>query len=201
MTMVGHVMKQAKTELAVQGYAPDWPALEEHFPEIKGMVGYPEKWKYIEARCRLSEKDAEFVRQHRPKIANSYRMVKDKVVTDDFAEDIVDALVAETWTPLFKFHAWGIGVGAEAAGDSALGSEGTETRATGTHVEGATTKTYKSVGTLTCNATGKAITEHGLFDQEAVGGILMDRTKFDAINIVEGNQIEFTFNIAFTSGS
>jgi len=127
------------------------------------------------------------------------RVVKDKVVTDDFVEDIVDALVAETWTPTFKYHAWGIGTGNEAASDAALGTEGAETRATGTHVE-SSSKVYQSVGTLTCNATGKAITEYGLFNQEAVGGILMDRTKFAAINVVETNQIEFTFTIAFTSG-
>lgn len=200
MVQVGHVMKKIRTTLEAQGYAPDWPALEEHFPEIKGMLDYSEKWAYIEERCRESEEDAKFVREHRPKLGNSQRIVKDKVITDDFCEDIVAALVAETWTCTFKYHAWGTGVTAENATDSALVTEAAETRATGSHIEGATAKTYKSVGTLTCNATPKAIREHGLFDQEAVGGVLMDRTLFDAINVVEGNQIEFTFNIALTSG-
>ena len=200
MVGVGHTMKKMRTILEVQGYAPDWPALEEHFPEIKRMLDYPEKWAYIEQRCQESEEDAEFVRQHRPKMGNSQEIIKDKVVTDDFCEDIVAALVAETWTPLYKYHHWGTGTNAENATDSALQTPGAEARAVGTHIEGATAKTYKSVGTLTCNATPKTIVEHGLFKASSIG-VLMDRTKHGAHELVEGNQIEYTFNIAFTSGS
>jgi len=127
------------------------------------------------------------------------RVVKDKVVTDAFVALIIDTLVAgDAGLANFKYHAWGTGVTAENKTQTALITEGAETRATGSLVdEGAT---YKSVGTLTCNATPKALREHGLFNQEAVGGTLMDRTLFDAINVVEGNQVEFTFTITFTSG-
>ena len=200
MVQVGHVMKKMRTTLEVQGYAPDWPALEEYFPEVKGMLDYSEKWAYIEQRCRKSEEDAEFVRRHRPKMGH-HQIVKDKVVTDDFCELIVATLIDNsTGIKDFKYHHWGTGTNAEAAGDAALQTPGAEARAVGSQEEGATTKTYKSIGTLTCNATPKTIVEHGLFNAGAAG-VLADRTKHGAHELVEGNQIEYTFQIAFTSGS
>lgn len=127
------------------------------------------------------------------------RVVKDRVVTDDFCEDIVDNLIAEVAAfGDYKFHDSGTGVGAEAAGDAGLGTPCGEGRDTGSQEEGATTKTYKSIATHTY-AGGFAITEHGIFNI-AVAGILMDRTVFGAINVIATNQIEFTFTIAFASG-
>lgn len=132
------------------------------------------------------------------------RVVKDRVVTDDFVEDIVDALVAETWTPLYKYHHSGTGTNAEAASDAALQTPVEDARDVGTHVEDSS-KVYKSVATTTYTGT-HAITEHGIFNTAGAGGppvtggILMDRTKIDAINVVTTDQIEWTFTIAFTSG-
>lgn len=133
------------------------------------------------------------------------REVRDKVVTDDFAEDIVDNLIAEVSAfGDYKYHHSGTGVGAEAAGDAALGTPVEDARDVGTQVEDGS-KVYKSIATTTYTGT-YAITEHGLFNTAGagsppvVGGILMDRTKFAAINVVSGNQIEWTFTIAFTSG-
>ncbi len=203
MVQTGGVL-DIKTKTEAQGYAPDWSALEEYFPEIKEIASYADKWAYIQERCRESEENAEFVRQHRPKIANSHRVIENKVVTDDFVEDIVDALVAETWTPLYKYHHSGTGVGAEDATDAALGTPVENARDVGTHVEH-DSKTYKSIATTTYTGA-HAITEHGVFKTAGaggppvVGGILMDRTVFAAINVVNGNQVEWTFTIAFTSG-
>uniref|UniRef100_A0A6M3KBB9 Putative tail protein n=1 Tax=viral metagenome TaxID=1070528 RepID=A0A6M3KBB9_9ZZZZ len=127
------------------------------------------------------------------------RVVKDKVVTDAFVAFVVDQLQVETSTfGDFKFHEMGLGVVAEAAGDTALGTTTGIARVTGTQVEGATGNIYKSVGTITADTT-EAITEHGLFNI-ATAGTMMDRTVFSAINVVSGNQIEFTFQITFSSG-
>ena len=72
-------------------------------------------------------------------------------------------------------------------------------RTTGSQTEGATANIYKSVATTTYTAS-KAIIEHGLFSQ-STGTTLMDRTKLGAaINVVNGNQIEWTFQITFSSG-
>ena len=139
------------------------------------------------------------------KVTDVRREVRDKVVTDDFCEDIVDNLIAEG-APFgdYKYHHSGEGVGAENATDSALGTPRENARDAGTQVE-ASSKVYESVATTTYTGT-YAITEHGLFNTAGAGGppvtggILMDRTKFAAINVVSGNQIEWTFTIAFTSG-
>jgi hypothetical protein len=127
------------------------------------------------------------------------RVVKDKVVTTAFVNFIVDQLQAETSAfGDFKYHDSGTGTDAEAIGDTTLDTAWGGDRSTGTQTEGASANIYKSVATTTYNAS-KAITEHGLFNIDA-DGILMDRTKFDAINVVDTNQIEFTFEITFTAG-
>jgi hypothetical protein len=134
------------------------------------------------------------------------RRVKDKVVTDDFCEELVDTLqsVVAAFDD-YKYHHSGEGVGVEGAGDAGLGTPREDARVVGTQVEGATTKTYKSIATITYTNTW-AITEHGLFNAAGAGGppvtggVLMDRTKFAAINVVATNAIEFSFTISFASG-
>ena len=204
MVQAGGVLK-SHTRTEAQGYAPDWPALERRFPMIAGMSSYREKWDYIQAACLVSEADAAFVKAHRPKIRGSHRVVHNRVVTDDFCEDIVDNLIAETSAfGDYKYHHSGTGVGAEAAADAGLGTPELDARTVGTQVEDSS-KVYKSIATETFDGVA-AITEHGLFNTAGAGGppvtggILMDRTKFAAINVVNGNQIEWTFTIAFTSG-
>ena len=121
-----------------------------------------------------------------------------KKVTDAFVEYIVDNLIAEeTAFGDFKFHDSGIGVGAENKTDTALGTPWGGARTIGTQIEGASAHIYKSVATTTYSAT-KAITEHGLFNI-AAAGILMDRHNFSAINVVDTNQIEWTYNLTINS--
>ena len=133
------------------------------------------------------------------------RVVHDKVVTDVFCEDIVDNLIAEVSAfGDYKYHHSGTGVAAENATDTALGTPELDARTAGTQVEDSS-KVYKSIATETFDGAA-AITEHGLFNTAGAGGppvtggILMDRTVFGAINVVNTNQIEWTFTISFTSG-
>ena len=114
---------------------------------------------------------------------------------------IVDQLITETSVfGDFKYHDSGTGVGAEAVGDSVLGTPTGESLSVGTQVE-TDHDTYKSVATDTYAGTF-AITEHGLFNHATpASGTLMDRTVFSAINVVSGNQIEFTFEGSFAAGS
>lgn len=128
------------------------------------------------------------------------RRVLDKVVTNAFVNDIVDALKGDT-TPYanfknYKYHASGTGTTAEAATQTALVAE-VGTRVAGTQVEGNANQ-YKSVATVTYAGT-YAITEHGLFNVSS-GGTLMDRTLFSAVNVISGDSIQFTFTITFTAG-
>ena len=77
------------------------------------------------------------------------RRVFGHVVTDDFVDYIVVNLVAEVAAfGDFKFHDSGTGVGAEAAGDSALGTACGEARDIGTQVNTGA-GVYTSVATNT----------------------------------------------------
>jgi hypothetical protein len=131
------------------------------------------------------------------------KVITDTGVTylrDDFnnsAQDITN----------MNFHGAGTGTNAEAAADSALQTESTtalnpdSTRATGTRSTPASNQ-FRSVGTLTFDADA-AITEHGILSQAATGGgVLWDRSKFAAINVVgaNGDSIQFTYTLTLSSG-
>jgi hypothetical protein len=125
------------------------------------------------------------------------RVVKNRSVTTAYVTFL--ALMHQTDTTVigdFKFHDSGTGVVAENITDTALGTPWGGTRDTGTQV--ASTNTYTSVATTTYNNTF-AITEHGLFSV-VTGATLMDRSVFAAINVVTGNQIQWTYVITFTAG-
>jgi hypothetical protein len=98
----------------------------------------------------------------------------------------------------FKYHASGTGTGAEAVGDTALGTEVTDNaRTVGTQDNG-TSKHYKSVGTISYTGA-HAITEHGLFSASTVG-TLLDRSVFSAINVDTTVSIQFTYDLTISDG-
>ena len=130
--------------------------------------------------------------------ARDLGLLSQRVVTDAFVNYLVDELQAsQAPFSTFKYHGSGTGTAAESASDTALGTP-VESRATGTQAEGATANVYKSVGTVASTAT-RAITEHGLFSA-ATGPTLMDRSVFTAVNVVNGDSIEFTYQLTCTSG-
>lgn len=132
-------------------------------------------------------------------IKSGRRVVKDRLVTDAFAVFVAAQLITETSIfGDFKYHDSGIGTTAEAVGDVGLGTPWGGARSVGSQVQGANTKAYKSVATTTYNLA-KAITEHGLFNA-ATGVTLMDRSVFAAINVVDTNQVEFTYELQIASG-
>lgn len=126
------------------------------------------------------------------------RVVKNKLITTAFVDFIVDQLIAETSAfGDFKFHDSGTGVGGEAIGDTTLGTPWGGARSVGTQVEDAH-NIYESVATTTY--TGPfAITEHGLFNI-AAAGILMDRSVFAAVNVVNTDKVEFTYRLTIAAG-
>jgi len=122
-----------------------------------------------------------------------------RLVTTAFVEYQVDEMVAETsaWGD-FKFHDSGVGTTAAAIGDTDIETTDGESRVTGTQLEGATGEIYKSVGTISYTTT-KAITEHGLLNI-VTGGILLDRHVFAAINVENGDSIQFTYELTIDDG-
>jgi hypothetical protein len=128
-----------------------------------------------------------------------YGLVSTRVVTTAFVNFVVDQLQTETSVfGDFKYHDSGVGTTAADVGDTDVETTDGESRATGTQAEGASANIYKSVGTISYTTT-KAITEHGLFN-DASAGTLMDRHVFSAINVVNGNAIEFTYQLTVTAG-
>lgn len=128
----------------------------------------------------------------------NYGILSMRVVTTAFVNFVVDQLQTDT-TEIgdFKYHDSGVGTTAENAADTAIETTDGESRATGTQTESAA-NAYRSVGTISYTTT-KAITEHGLFSQ-STSGTLMDRSVFSAINVVNGDSIQFTYTITFTAG-
>jgi hypothetical protein len=143
-----------------------------------------------ELRARLIRADGTVV---------DYGLICTRKVTDAYVALLVDELQAsQAAHSTFKYHDAGTGVGAEAAGDTGLGTAWGGARVTGTQTEGATANIYKSVGTIAFNS-GFAITEHGLFSA-STGATLMDRSVFAAINVISGDSIEFSYSLTCTSG-
>jgi len=119
-------------------------------------------------------------------------------VTDAFVAFMVDELQTETsaWGD-FKYHDSGTGTNAENKTDTALQTPCGDARTVGSQTEGATGNIYKSVATHTYDES-LAITEHGLFNA-AAAGTLMDRHVFAAINVGDGDKIEFTYELTCSS--
>jgi len=132
-------------------------------------------------------------------IKSGRRRIRNRVVTDAYVALLVDELqLSQAAHSDFKYHDSGTGTAAEAAADTALGTPWGGARDVGTQAEGATANIYRSVATTTYNAAF-AITEHGLFNAATVG-TLMDRSVFSAINVVSGNQIQWTYELSIASG-
>lgn len=123
-----------------------------------------------------------------------------RVVTDAGVQYLVDDWDLDTLNISdFNFHDSGTGVAAPAVGDTGLQTQaGPTTRATGTKSQ-PSANVLRTVGTIAYSST-LAITEHGLFDQAAQGGTLWDRHTFTAINVVNGDSIQFTYDLTVNSG-
>ena len=130
----------------------------------------------------------------------NYGLISTNLVTTVFVNDRVDELIAETtaWGD-YKFHDSGVGVTPAAVGDVDIETTDGESRSSGTQVENAA-NIYESVGTIAYTTT-KAITEHGLFNVVTdATPTLMDRHDFSAINVINGDSIEFTYRLTCTAG-
>ena len=131
-----------------------------------------------------------------------YRVVTDTGVAflvDDWTNDATDITT-------LNYHGVGSGAVAEAAGDTALGTEYTiqinpdSTRATGSKSQ-PSANILQSQATVSFDGT-VAVTEHGLFSQAATGGgTLWDRTVFTVINLGSGDSLQATYQVTFNSGS
>lgn len=133
-------------------------------------------------------------------------LLSTRLVTDNGVAYIVDDWdTGSTEIANLNYHGCGTGTNAEAQGDSTLQTESTtvlnpdSTRATGTKSQPAANQ-IRSVGTVTFDGSA-AITEHGILSQAATGGgVLWDRSVFSAINVANGDSIQFTYTCTLSAG-
>jgi len=166
---------------------------------IKGwfakFIGQPIAQK-LGVLVALGEVEATLIKANGTKV--HYGVLSRRVVTTAFVNYVVDQLQTETSTfGDFKFHDSGVGTTAENITDTGIETTDGESRTTGTQTESAA-NAYRSVGTIAYTTT-KAITEHGLFN-DASTGTLMDRSVFSAINVVNGDSIQFTYTLTISAG-
>lgn len=169
------------------------------FKYIKGwfakFVGAPIA-RTFGALVAIGEVEATLIKANGVKV--HYGVLSRRVVTTAFVNYVVDQLQTETSTfGDFKYHDSGVGTTAENVTDTAMETTDGESRSTGTQTESAS-NAYRSVGTISYTST-KAITEHGLFN-DASAGTLMDRSVFSAINVVNGDSIQFTYTLTLSAG-
>jgi hypothetical protein len=177
-----------RTKLTARLFEPKDNTLDVDFLKAHPVTLYPELYRPVKERFFFGL----FKRAVK-------RVRKDHVVTTAFATFLAAQLITESSTiGDFKYHDSGIGTGDENVADVGLGTPWGGARDVGTQVQGASAVAYKSVATTTYNAT-KAITEHGLFNA-STGVTLMDRSKFAAINVVDTNQIEWTYELTIAAG-
>ncbi len=107
-----------------------------------------------------------------------------------------------TYTTSPKFIAAGVGAtGAgrtAVAGDTALSSELSEGRTSGTESTVTTTQTgdtYQVTGTITASGS-RAVDEGGLFDASTVGNMYTSATH-NVINLVSGDSIAYTWKVKY----
>jgi hypothetical protein len=129
-----------------------------------------------------------------------------RVVTTAGVNFIVDAFQNTTELENLKYHGIGTGSNTEASSETALVTESTtalnpdSTRATGSTTEGASANIYRTVGTLTADASIAAI-EHGIFSQAATGGgTMLDRSQFSTVNLASGDSLQSTYDLTFSAG-
>ena len=135
-------------------------------------------------------------------------LVSTKLVTDAAVADIVDDMDNGSGgadISIYNFHGIGTTNTAEAVGDTALAAESTtalnpdNTRATGTRSQPSANQ-FRSVGTLTADATIAAV-EHGLFSTSGTGtGKLFDRSVYSVVNLGVGESVQATYTVTFPSG-
>lgn len=128
------------------------------------------------------------------RVKKNYGVVCKKKVTGAFVTDIVSNMVTDTTAfGDYKYHDCGTGATAEANTQTTLVTPYGGSRATGTQVAGGTSTapTYTSVGTVSFTST-LAITEHAVFNASS-SGTMLDRSLFSAVNVVNGDSIQFTY--------
>ncbi len=126
-------------------------------------------------------------------------LVSRGLVTVGFRDFEIDQLQAETSEyGDYKFHRVGTSAAAEDNTHTALTTDSGITGVAGTQIEGATADIYKTVATVTADAT-ETWQEHGIFSQAGTttpAGTMMDRNPISPnVSVVASDTVEFTYEL------
>lgn len=127
--------------------------------------------------------------------------IAERLVTTVGVNAIVDAFQNLFTLSNFKYHITGTDVAAEAVGDTeATISGATPAPVAGSQGEGASANIYRTAATISY-VSSLAITSHGIINNAVkAGSVLLDRSVFTAINVVNGTQITFTYELTVNAG-
>lgn len=136
-------------------------------------------------------------------LLKDHGLVSANLVTTIFCEDLVDNLIAEV--PQFgdyKYHQSGVDASpSPAIGDTnaIIDTTGCPAPIAGTQVQ-STAVIYESVVTVPY-VSSLSITQHGIGNNSTWGSaILMDHHGFTAVPVVNGDSIQFTYDLTCTAG-
>lgn len=160
------------------------------------LRGWKEEVKHLVGSCGYrSELSAVLI--HADGSREDLGVISRRLITDAGAAKVADSFVNTFENEIFNYHAAGTTNTAENVADTTLATE-VETRAAGVQTK-PSSKVYQTVGTVAFTAV-RAVVEHGVFSQLAVGGTLLDRSVFAAINVINGDSIAFTYQLTCPSG-
>lgn len=125
-------------------------------------------------------------------------LVGRRVVTTAGVNFLAAAFTNTNEVENINWHEYGTGTTAEAVGQTTLVTPSGVARVSGTQSTPGSTNIYRSVAT-TSFTSSLAITEHGIFSA-VTSGTLFDRTLFAAVNVVNGDSIQGTYELTLPSG-
>ena len=113
------------------------------------------------------------------------------IFTDAGENLVADLIDGATAVPTWRV-AWGTGAGTAAKANTTLFTEAAEARVTTVNTQPVTNQN-QFVGTIT-SASSQTITNAGIFDAASAGNLLQ-KSDFTGIGLVNGDKIEFTFQL------
>jgi hypothetical protein len=125
-------------------------------------------------------------------------VVSRRVVTTAGVAWLATAFTNTVEPEILNFHDCGTGSTAESSAQTTLVTPFGGSRVSGTQSTPGSTNIYRSVATIAFTST-LAIVEHGIFTA-STSGTMFDRSLFSAINVINGDSIEFTWELTLPAG-
>lgn len=131
-------------------------------------------------------------------VRTDYGVISRRVVTTAGVAWLATVFTNTNEPETLNFHDCGTGSTAESSAQTALVTAYGGARASGTQSTPGSTNLYRSVATLAFTSS-LAIVEHGIFTA-STAGTMFDRSVFAAINVINGDSIQYTWELTLPAG-